>query len=198
MRSPVLFRSGPPIPLFTSHSSLSSWPIQLRALTAQILRRLRPLRKLEREPVLEESCRNDAAALQNEFGLRAHECAPISSIHPFAGSPNGNPAASRSIRMNSAFGNGLRRGDVDDAVDVVALDQPADRRDEVVVVDPRHELPAVAGACRRGRGERDRAACRRLRPRPGSWSSPTAAPPFECARSPPRRRHAPTHARRRC
>ncbi len=72
--------------------------------------------------------------------------APISSIHLFAGRPKGTPQASRSIRMNSALGKRIRRRDVHDAVDVIALDQPPNRCDEVLVVNPRHELPAVAGA----------------------------------------------------
>ena len=47
--------------------------------------------------------------------------------------------------MNSAFGTRIRRRDVHDSLDVFAIDQPPHSRREVVVMDPRHELTAVAG-----------------------------------------------------
>ena len=70
--------------------------------------------------------------------------APISSIHRVAGRPTRAPQASRSARMNSALGSGFGAARLTGAVEVVVLDQPADRADEVLVVDPRDVLPAVA------------------------------------------------------
>ncbi len=48
--------------------------------------------------------------------------------------------------MNSAFGNGFGAATFTTPVDVIAVDQPSNRRDEVLIVNPRHELPAVTGA----------------------------------------------------
>ena len=56
------------------------------------------------------------------------------------------PHASRSARMNSAFGSGFGAARLTGAGEVVAVDQPAHGADEIALVDPRHELPAVAGA----------------------------------------------------
>ena len=71
--------------------------------------------------------------------------APISSIHLFAGRPNRTPHAVAKYPHELCVRQGIRRRDVHGSVDVVAIDQPPNRRDEVLVVNPRHELPAVTG-----------------------------------------------------
>ena len=108
--------------------------------------RRRPLRVFERETVLEQSRRNHATALQNQLGFRAHEDG-ANLEHPLVRRQAERDAARLAEHPHELrVRQGIWRRDVHGAVDVVAIDQPPNRRDEVLVVNPRHELPAVAGA----------------------------------------------------
>ena len=94
--------------------------------------------------MFEQPPRHDAAALQNELGFRAHEDG-TNLEHPLAGrQARRTPQASRSTRMNSAFGNGFGA-----ATFTIPLDRRArsasEPPHEVLVVNPRHELPAMTG-----------------------------------------------------
>ena len=82
--------------------------------------RVLPEGKLEREAALEQPARHDAAALQNQLRLRPHEDR-ADFEHP-AGRGQADrhaQAASRSVRMNSAFGSGFGDATLTGAGDVV-------------------------------------------------------------------------------
>lgn len=88
--------------------------------------------------------RHDAAALQHELRLGAQEqCTHLE--HPPCGRQS-NPNAIRVAQdaHELLVGHRVRGGDVDDAVDLIVRNQPAHGADEILLVDPRHELPAVS------------------------------------------------------
>src|ERR1051325_8809713 len=105
-----------------------------------------PAGKLEREPAFEQSLRDDTTALQNEFGFTPHECR-TNLEHPVSGRQTERHTVRFSKRPHELrIGQWVRRCEVHGAVDVALLDQPPNRRDEILVVNPRHELTTVAGA----------------------------------------------------
>ena len=134
----------------------------------EVAGRIAPQRILEDEAVLEKPARNNATALQNEFRLGPHEDGACFEHQPRGRQAERLPAAWRKTRMNSAFGKGFGDGDIHHAVNVVMGDQPAHGRDEILVVDPRDVLPAIARATRRCPAARGREAYRRRRRDRGS------------------------------
>src|SRR5262245_14777184 len=114
-----------------------------RRLTAQIECGISPIRVFECETILEQSCGNNPTALEDEFGLRTHENG-TDLEHPSL-CREAEPDATRLTKYlhELRVRKGIRRRDVHGSVDVIALDQPSNRRDEVLIVNPRHELPSV-------------------------------------------------------
>src|SRR5262245_54550758 len=95
--------------------------------------------------VREQPSRDDASALENQLGLCAHE-ERADLEQPFRrGQTEGHAAGAPQHAHELAIRQRIWRRDVDDARQMVAADQPRDGGYEVLVVDPRHELPAVAG-----------------------------------------------------
>ena len=72
--------------------------------------------------------------------------APISSIHLLCRQAEPDAARLTKHLHELCVRQGVRRRDVHGSFDVIAVDQPPNRRDEVLIVNPRHELPAVTGA----------------------------------------------------
>src|SRR5213075_1401196 len=58
--------------------------------------------------------------------------------------PETHPARLAQRAHEVAVRNGIRRGEIDDAVDLIVVDQPAHGTHEVLLVNPRHHLPSVA------------------------------------------------------
>src|SRR2546426_11821959 len=128
------------------------WAISTRAspcrpspAPTQIARGLRPGRELEGEALLHEPAGHDPAALEHQLGLAPEQ--PRADLqHPGGGGqaqPHPPRLAQRAHEVG--VGQGMRRGEVDGAVDLVVLDQPIDGAHEVPVMSPRDVLPAVAG-----------------------------------------------------
>ena len=101
---------------------------------------------LEDKPAIDKPARNDATALENQLGLRPHEDGADLQHPPGRRQADRHPSACRSSRMNSAFGSGFGEATLTAPSTLVVLDQPAYGLDEILVVDPRHVLPAIAGA----------------------------------------------------
>src|SRR4029077_15924225 len=81
----------------------------------------------------------------DQLGFRPHEDR-ADLEHPPARGPSERHAPrvaghTPEFRVRERMG----RGNVDDTLDVIAVDQPLNGADEVLVVDPRHELAAVTG-----------------------------------------------------
>ena len=75
-------------------------------LMTQVARRVPPIRKLEWEAVDQSAGTTRRLFRISSVSVRRN-AAPILGIHSRVGRPNGTPQASRSRRMNSAFGSGF-------------------------------------------------------------------------------------------
>ena len=117
-----------------------------RPTPIQVARSLAPGRKRESETMLQQPGGNDPAALQNELGLRAHQDS-ADLQHPAAGWQS--QRSSRGFAQD-AHEVGIRQWigsrHVHDALDLVMVDEPANGGNEVLVVNPRHELPAISSS----------------------------------------------------
>src|SRR6185436_11017435 len=113
-------------------------------VAAKLLRRLGPVRILERESRLEEARRDYPAALQNELRLGSHE--ERSQLeHPLRRreADRGSPGPAQDGH-ELTVGKRVWRRHVDGTVEV-ALDQEIDGTGEVISMDPGDVLTAVAG-----------------------------------------------------
>jgi hypothetical protein len=80
---------------------------------------------------------------KNEFGFRAHENG-TDLQHPFRGGEAERNATRLAQYLHELrVRQGVWRRDVHRSFHVIAVDQPSHGRNEVVVVNPRHELPPV-------------------------------------------------------
>src|SRR5689334_1969735 len=105
-----------------------------------------PSRKAEFKTVLDQSRWDDATTLQNEFCFRAQENG-ADLQHPLAGRESERNTGSLAKDLHELrIRQRIRGRDVDDARDFLVIDQPAGGCDEILVVDPRHELPPITSA----------------------------------------------------
>ena len=152
---------------------------------AEVASRLPPGGEPEAEAPSQQPTRDHAATLEDQLGLGPQQPRPDFE-HP--------PRRLAEVPHELGVGQRLGRGDVARTRDLLVLDQPVDRTDEVGVVDPRDVLPAVAGPSPESATDEPQ---ERIEDG-GSWSSPSGAPPSACGaprtrpspapmRSPPRR-----------
>ena len=98
---------------------------------------------VEAKSGIEETPRDDATTLEDQFGVRLkEECTDLE--HPLTGWKADVDPAGRANRCHElAVGQGVRGREVDGTFELGVLDQEVEGTNEVLVVDPRHELPAA-------------------------------------------------------
>src|SRR5262245_7401603 len=111
----------------------------------EVSRGVRPVREPECEPAAQEAAGNDPTALQEKLGLGPHEDG-ADLEHPAARrQPDGYSPRPPQRGHEVAVRKGVGRRQVHRAGHLAPVQEPVDRANEVLVVDPGDVLLAVAG-----------------------------------------------------
>jgi hypothetical protein len=112
-------------------------------LAAQVAGRIGPQWVSEDEALIEEPSRKHTTAFQDEFCLGSQEDGAHRQ-HPLrGGETDGRAPRFAEVPHELSVWHRIRRSDVDSALDILVVDEPADRPDEVFVMNPRDELSPI-------------------------------------------------------
>src|SRR5687767_5566870 len=125
--------------------SCNDLPLAPPPLT-QLLRRRRPIGILKLKTFAQQLARHHSATLEDQFSFSADHPRP-NLQHPFSGretDPNSPrlPQHAHELRIRKRLG----RRQVHGAIDIVMLEQPVNRANEILLVNPRDILPAITSA----------------------------------------------------